>query len=393
MKEKTKLFLGTATLAASLIALLCSCGGNSNSVSDAVTLNIVDSTEEVSSLDSYIEDMKAIRLDSKAQIVMSPNKLLIHGDELILLYAGKVSVYGNDGQFIRNIGRIGNGPGEYLHLQDCCISLDSKELLCLNHMNEVLRYSLSDGSYVGKTPTGIAGITASAIFPDADGGFYLFFANPSEADLANFEKEFLCLRRLSADGREIEAMLPRDDFNVNMGFASPSVQLADNGYVLSYRPGSGLAYEFSNGSETPFADISLGAKGIPAREAVKDGGNPWNMIGDIFMADYYKCPSSVCRTAGTYYCSAFGKDSSVWNFVLGSSSLRGIRWTSIGDGAQPMHAIAADKDYLYFCYAETGAESQDEVSDPLQKAIISRLGLVLGENDNPAIIKVKFKKL
>lgn len=375
------------------VALLCSCSGNGNSVSDVVTLSVVDNTEEVTSLDPYIEDMEAIRLDSKAQIVMSPNKLLIHGDELILLYSGKVSVYGSDGNFIRNIGRIGNGPGEYLHLQDCCLSLDGKELLCLNHMNEVLRYSLSDGSYVGKVQTGIAGITSTAVFPGAEGGFFLFFANPSEAELADFEKEFFCLRCFSADGHEIEAMLPRDDFNINMGFASPSVQLADNGYVLSYRPGNGLAYKFADGSETPFADISFGAKGIPAREAVKDGGNPWNMIGDIFMADYYKCPSSVCRTAGTYYCSAFGKDSSVWNFVLGSSSLRGLRWPSIGDGAQPMHAIAADKDYLYFCYAETGAASADEVSDPLQKAIISRLGLVLGENDNPAIIKVKFKGL
>ena len=50
--------------------------------------------------------------------------------------------------------------------------------------------------------------------------------------------------------------------------------------------------------------------------------------------------------------------------------------------------LAADKEYYYFLYLEYG---HSETTDPLKRYVIDKTGLELKDNDNPAVIKVKFK--
>ncbi len=375
------------------VTICLSCSTVVNNDSAAPTVDIIKETTEVKTLDKYISDIDIIRLSSDSLTIMSPNKLIINGDRLIILFAGRVSEFSSTGAFVRNIGRVGNGPGEYLHIQDCCLNHSGDELLCLNHMNEVLIYSLRNGQFLNKIPAGNRGVTATAVLPLSDGKFALFYPNPPQADIMDFDKEFNCVRIYDKSGKEIEALSPREDFNISMGFTSPSVQSFKDSYVLSYKPGDGLCYVVKDGTIAPLLNITFGNHGIPNKEAVTGVDDPWMKISEIFEADYYKCPSSVCETEKVLYCSAFGKGSSVWNFALDKSLKHGIRWRSIGGYNPPMRALAADKDYLYFCFGEIGFADPSKTEDLLQKIIIERSGLVLGEEDNPVLVKVKFKRL
>lgn len=82
-----------------------------------------------------------------------------------------------------------------------------------------------------------------------------------------------------------------------------------------------------------------------------------------------------------------GKDSSVWNFI--SDGKKGIYWQSSSSDTQaPLSFCAADDGYFYFAYTEYGLE---QTQDPLKKYLIDECGLVLGENENIAIVGVKFR--
>lgn len=382
---------GTYLLAA--LALCVSCSNGTRLHSEMPEVNLIASTSEVEQLDKLVSDIEAVKLDSAIKMPMPPNKLLVYGDNLIALSTGRIFEFTSSGKFVRYIGQIGDAPGEYQHLLDCCINLSGNELLCLTHMNEVFRYSLPSGEYIGKISVGNLGVTATAVLPLSDGRFGLFYSNPAQSDIMNFDDEFNCVRIYDASGKEVDAMQPRDDFNIGMCFATPSIQSLGGSYVLSYRPGDGPCYEIGKDGIVPFCNITFGDIGIPAREMVTGVDNPWDKIADVFETDYFKSPSSVCRTDDIYYFSAFGKQSSVWNFVLDKSLRKGFRWQSVGGSRPPMCALAADDEYVYFCYGETGLTDSSMTRDPLQKLIIDRLGLALGKGDNPAIIKVKFNCL
>jgi hypothetical protein len=388
MKKHIILLIGILTIA---IVLLASCSTAQKTSDSAPEVNLIETTEEVASIDAYIEEISAIHIDTDSIIIVPPTKLLLWGKMIITFSPSKVAAFGTDGRYAGSFGRMGNGPGEFLRLQDCCVDQNRGELLCLTHRNEVLRYSLSDFSYLDKIAVEAKGITATAIMPLDEGGFALFFPNPPQSGLSDFDDDFYCLRAFNSEGKELEESLLRDDFNVNMGFSSPSIQCKDS-YALSYRIGNGLCYSVRKGEITPLLNLSFGNRSIPYRESFNGVNNPWEKIGEIFESDYFKCQSSVCYTDDVYYVSAFGKNSAVWNFVIGKSlKRRGIRWQSVGKENPPMRALASDGEYLYFCYGETGIQSSTDTSDPLQKVTIDRLGLVLGENDNPVIVKVKFK--
>ena len=378
-------------LSVALMMLIPSCNQNKSAKMEVPIVDLPGSTEKVDSIKDYISEVKVVKLISDSSALVAPSKLLLSGDKIVALSGGRVESFDKSGKYMGPIGRVGKGPGEYLHISDICIDKTEKELLCLNHQNEVLRYSLADGKYIGVIKTPIVGMTATAVLPGEDGGLYLFVANPAQADMTNFSKDFNCLKRFNSKGKLEEEQLPREDYNISLGLFPATVQSAGNKYVLSYRSGDGECYEASSGKVTPYVDLSFGKEGIAPKTMVKEGTDPMEMIGDVFMADYYKCPSCVCEASGQMYCAAFGKDSAVWNFVVDKEGGKGIRWQSFGEAAAPMTALASDGHYFYFVYSETGLKSPSQTNDALKKYLISKENLILGENDNPVIVKVKFK--
>lgn len=368
-----------------MAAAVMSCKQKASSVADSMEL---DNTQEVTSLDEYIQDVDIIHL--QGDLIPGVTKVLSTSEGYVTV-GGQINRYDKKGKPLGQIGRPGRGPGEYLSVRDVCLNPEGTEVLVLTPRNEIIRYSLSDGSFISKTETEIKDNTADAILPLPDNKVALYFANPAGEDVSNFDKEFNCLKYINKDGKIVGEAVPRSDFNISMGFKPVCFQNKGNSYLLSFGPSSGDFYTVKGDEVVPCGKIDLGAKALPARFAIRGKDNPMQYFENIFEDNYLKCPSSVLITDDVFYCSAFGKESSVWNFVMDKNGEKGIKWQSVGEMVMPMSGVAADKDYIYFSYAEPGIDSSSETKDILKKYLIDKCGLVIPENGNPVIVRIKFK--
>lgn len=353
-----------------------------STVQECDYISIVDETEVVQDLAPFVDNINLIRLDSSITFA-GTNKIVRYRDRFI---TDALVEFDLTGKMIKKYGKLGRGPGEYLHITDYCIDSDERELLCLNHQNEILRYSLEDGSYMGTIRTGLRGMTAKAIYPLSKDTIAVFFPNPPTADLTNLNKAFYCLKMINTKGELVGEDLPRKDFNLSL-FRVPSTQISDNRYTLSFTPGSGPAFLFDRTGYAPLFALDLGEKSLPEKYALHQGNNPWDAVEDIFEQDYLKCPMALCLTDSWMYCAAFGEASSVWNYLIPASGRNGIRWRSVGGMTPPMIGLASDEKAVYFCYSEMS----DKTDDPLAQLIINEAGAGLSEHDNPVIARVSFK--
>lgn len=100
-----------------------------------------------------------IRL-SNGNIVVADNL----GNQLLL--------FDNKGSFIKQIGRMGKGPGEYLQMSDILHDKNDNILLFSNNLQRVIEYK-SDGSYINSITLGFGRKIALA-----KNNLYLYNVNP-----------------------------------------------------------------------------------------------------------------------------------------------------------------------------------------------------------------------
>lgn len=389
--EMNQLFHNQFWLICIILSLIVgSCKSKTRSKEDCEIINLLQSGE-VLSLDDYIESIETIILEPDPVRIVYPKKMLISDNRLFVLASGQVYSFDDSGLFKNYVGRKGNGPDEYLFILDCCISLDKQTILCLDNKNTVYRYSIKDGRFVDKIATMEKG-TSSVVIPMKDDGFGLFFANPPDNQINDYENKFYCLKLYNKKGDLQGEQLLREDYNILMSFRSQAVQESGNEYVLSYLPGDGICYRCDDGEINPLYYLSFDGKGLPIG-FTKQSQDPFLMIGDIFESEYYKNPSSVCQTSSLLFCSAFGAHSAYINFLFNKVTDRGIRWQSYGNEAPPMSALCADDDFFYFTFEESSLsiDSPDAIPDPLIRTLVTKFGVSKGEDDNPLVIKVKFK--
>jgi hypothetical protein len=61
--------------------------------------------------------------------------------------AQKLFVFDRNGKYIRQIGSRGQGPGEYIHLNDFCISKEKREIYLLDNLRKILVYDMDTGKH------------------------------------------------------------------------------------------------------------------------------------------------------------------------------------------------------------------------------------------------------
>ena len=352
--------------------------------SNGETLKLLETTTVVKDLSGNIINLEVVPLTSDSVLLGNVSKLVLTPSGYALLHGGEAFGFGEDGSFLHRFGRAGRGPGEYRSLNDICVSQSGESLLCLTSMNEVISYSLDDGSLEWKTRTDLQGNTAAALLPWKEDSLALFVANPVMADAGDLDKEFNCLKIIDSEGKITHEELLRTDFNVSMGFMSPTMQNAGNTYVLSYLPASGPCYLFDGRGMSELCTLDFGKDALPDKFAFKGYSDPWMSVGDIFEKPYYKCPSTVGVFGDFIFCTAFFENSTVWNFI--SDGRKGIRWQSVPEQGQPIWPLAADGKYLYYVYGDYGKTDSD---DPLKRQLIEG-GLVLQPEENPVIVKVEY---
>ena len=290
---------------------------------------------------------------------------------------------------IRRIGNFGRGPGEYILIKDISLNLKRTELWCMDALNTLLIYDSCNGCFLRKMD--VADINmgyARAILPLRDDTFALYVPNPPTKDLIKEKVSFYCLRVFDSNGREVDKMLPWDDYHINASFSVPVSFSDDNTSVLAPEI-SCPCVVYVNGKEKRKVFFDFGRKNVPYRYLFQQGNDPMEMLGTLFENDYYKLISYVFFVRENIYFRAFGKDSSLWNFYFSEYDSMGIRWKSVGGLLPPISAIGTEDGYLFFLYEDVDQISGEE-QDPLKKYIFDRYGAsTLSSSGDSFLIKVK----
>ena len=102
-------------------------------------------------LSSLFKNVRTIVLETgDSYLIGSLDDLQVFDGYIYILDSRKAKslfVFDMEGRFIRKIGRVGNGPGEYSEIKDFTLDTKNGFIFLLGAVNRVLKYQL-DGTYV-----------------------------------------------------------------------------------------------------------------------------------------------------------------------------------------------------------------------------------------------------
>lgn len=139
------------------ITLIFTMGGKSNDdnnasfthITDIATINwdCLNINNEEFKLSSIFSNYSLLSLEnSKSSFIGEISKIEYYDSLLLVLdkkHLSKIFVFNNtDGKFYRTIGKIGQGPGEYLSLNDFSIDKENNKVYLLCNKNKIYTYSL-----------------------------------------------------------------------------------------------------------------------------------------------------------------------------------------------------------------------------------------------------------
>lgn len=154
-----------------LILLCCSCQHKQTSESP-----IVEEDQEISScieielgknlkdsgkkmlLSDLVDDVEFVKLETTNASLLAPiRRTLLFNDHLFINTVGVgdntalISVFDRSGKFIRKVGRIGQGPGEYRLARDIAVN-DSLLFINVNWLKKIMVYNWHTGKFVKDIP-------------------------------------------------------------------------------------------------------------------------------------------------------------------------------------------------------------------------------------------------
>lgn len=146
----------------SLCILVSSCntkGGINRQNTDITASSIVIDIDKIDRKDtvrvsSIFKKVNTIILeDNNNAITGNIDGIQVYDNAIVVIdarIAKKIFVYDMTGKYIRQIGSLGNGPGEYLYLTDFCIDQDNR-LVCVldDFKKQIHRYDMDNGKYAG----------------------------------------------------------------------------------------------------------------------------------------------------------------------------------------------------------------------------------------------------
>lgn len=180
------------------------------------------------------------------------DKLEMDGNHIVILdrKMRTVWLFGADGKFIRRIGRFGNGPKEYVSLDDILFDSESGTVWIWDRIKQtMLEYGLS-GELKKQLSTGF--ITNK--FTKTQAGFWLYYSF-----LKNPDNNSLILVNDQMD-RLVSGYFPtKESFPVssNSGFTSR------NGKSFFYFPLSNIIYSLDGDEAVPYIEFDFGAQTLP----------------------------------------------------------------------------------------------------------------------------------
>ena len=121
----------------SIIYVLVSCNNENNSL----LIIQVDTNQDYSlPLSEIADEVSAIELELTDESLIKSIERVIYNDDYVLISeTNKIMLFDSTGKFIRQIGSIGNGPGEFNLIRDISIDIEKKHILIVS-FNKLICY-------------------------------------------------------------------------------------------------------------------------------------------------------------------------------------------------------------------------------------------------------------
>jgi len=184
-------------------------------------------------------------------------KMLFHDSLIVILDnpfrgEGKVYLFNQEGKFIRTVGIVGRGPGEYTKGTD--IQLVDGNVQILENSKRIFTYGL-DGAFIGTKQLGFGAFK----FAFHDGNYHMRGGGPGTNTLFTTSKDF----------KEIGSYFPHQNSWLNMIHYHP-FWVADD-FVHYAKPYDNMVYSLSDGGPKPYMFVDYLDKAISYEEVSKKG--------------------------------------------------------------------------------------------------------------------------
>lgn len=244
-----------------LIVFLPSCrDGRQKAATNAEIVAKVDVSEsnKVFDVDQIADLEKVIPLETVGDALVGEiDKLEMDDNHIVILdkRMRAVWLFGIDGKFIRKIGRLGNGPKEYVSLDDMCFDKESGTVWIWDRVKQVmLEYDLS-GELLKEVATGFS----SNVFAKTKDGFWLYYSylkNPDNNSLILVNEEMNHL---------VKGFFPtKESFPVSL---SSGFTFWD-GNAYFYFPLSNVLYSLDGMEANPYIEFDFGERTLPYSKIV-----------------------------------------------------------------------------------------------------------------------------
>lgn len=133
-----------------------------------------DINEEDLSQLFFVDNIEVIPLKSNNEdvVLSNPEKIVLYDNYFYVMDNNKIHCYDHNGNFVRIIGKKGNGHGEYINLASFVVHNDTAWLFD-SYKNALLAYSLTgDFMYGKKAPEGILSNLKDVVY-ETDNTFFI----------------------------------------------------------------------------------------------------------------------------------------------------------------------------------------------------------------------------
>jgi len=135
------------------------------------TINLDGKKETSIPLSTYFKNPKTIILETKKEsVIVNIDELQVFDGYIYIFDSSKAKslfVFDLEGSFIRKIGSIGRGPGEYIGIKDITLDMENRIIFLCDSRNRIHKYQF-DGTYLHT-------ITIQA--PENSAAFFIQFYN------------------------------------------------------------------------------------------------------------------------------------------------------------------------------------------------------------------------
>ena len=237
-----------------LFLIIVACN-KKESTTSSIRINISEIPQKEIKIQDITSDFSIIPLEtSDRSLIQYIKKIAIHNDKILILDNQRpmFAVFDRNGKFIKNIGQIGNGPGEFYYPSDFIIDEKLKQIELLDGLrNRILIYDL-EGNFIKRISLDIRG----DYFAKFSDGSYIVYTNMRSSKELPFK-----LVRIDNNGRLISKELKYSS-QTYQTTNTPFVKTGFDSYIFSEHPCDTI-FKITNNKIIPLKNIDIGKNGIP----------------------------------------------------------------------------------------------------------------------------------